>query len=84
MDYQQLGALIGSAWRDNHPNADPKTSIVDITKGLDLRHTPMQQVAVFSIALQRTMKGQCYGCGTTHEVGRNEHGVFCCEVCVGQ
>lgn len=83
IDYEKLGAMIGTAWLDTHP--DPHYSerlqiVRRMTEYLDSEGSHPD----FRRAIIRTTGGRCYGCGTSHEVGKNEHGILCCEICVGQ
>ena len=84
IDYQLLGAIIGSAWRDSHPKATLKEGFEArrlIEKALDLRLMASVEGQMFH-AMMQSMEGRCAFCGSV-EVGRDERGVYCCCECKG-
>lgn len=87
IDYRKLGGEIGTAWRATHPqqgynHTDRMRVYRQVSNLLGIDGTI--QAEVMREPMMRTMQGQCYGCGTDHEVGRGAEGVLCCEVCVGR
>jgi len=84
IDYQLLGAIIGSSWRDSHPKATLKQGFEArrlIEKALDLRLMASVEGQMFH-AMMQSMEGRCAFCGSV-EVGRDERGVYCCFECRG-
>lgn len=82
MDYEMLGGLLGTAWRDSHPGSVSTTAM--ITADGIVMFLRLTGNLAFEGALRNTMQGRCCRCGTDHEVGRDAHGILCCEICVGQ
>lgn len=82
IDYELLGALIGSAWRENHRTKEGwREARASILYHLD--PPSGEKYHKFRDAMERTMLGYCAFCGTASEVGRDERGIYCCETCVG-
>lgn len=85
IDYELLGGLLGSAWRDHHPeqgySASDRARAVNVVKS---------QIGVYEIgtveemnltrSMIHTMNGECYSCGEKTTT-RWSVGVYCCPVC---
>lgn len=82
MDYELLGGLVGSAWRDNHPEATEDEQ--SLARGLFLRIIFPGEgdsgSGQFYRSLYNTMRGRCYNCGVDTDF-RWSVGVYCCPAC---
>lgn len=85
MDYELLGALIGSAWRENHDNPSNLYRYTAEFAGMLIYnvHVPSDKREVFSRALSNTMRGRCWSCGVVTD-SRWSTGVYGCPACVVQ
>ena len=85
IDYQLLGALIGSAWRESHPKATLKQGSEArrlIEKALDFRLMASIEGQMFH-AMMQTMERRCAFCGIP-DVRCDDRGVYCCLNCRGK
>jgi hypothetical protein len=80
IDYQFLGALIGSAWREKQMKPPRAGTIHEVSYTIAYI-TQCYDKEQFFPALYNTMRGRCYSCGTASEVSRNRRGVYCCLDC---